>query len=157
MATERKVKDRRSLDRRSKERREKKAAFSGPDKRISPRRSDKRRLINTDRRFKGGRTLRLGVMYEQGSVVPKDYREACRCYKEAAELGNAESQNRLGTMYFEGKGVKQDYIQAQKWFYLAGKSGLQEAVHNVRVLEKKMTPDQIVQAKQLARDWLLKH
>ncbi len=157
MAKERKSKERRSRDRRSLERRSLETGFSGEERRKSQRREGKRRIIKTDRRFKGGRTLRLGAMYEQGSVVPQDYMEAFRCYKKAAEVGNAEAQNCLGKLYYQGKGVKQNDVQALMWFSLSGANGMDDAVHNIRVVKKKLKPDQIAKARDLAAEWREKH
>ena len=47
----------------------------------------------------------LGVMYEKGEGVPKDYKQAAYWYSKAAEQGNAEAQTILGIMYGEGEGV----------------------------------------------------
>ena len=56
----------------------------------------------------------LGVMYEKGQSVRKDYVEAVRWYRKAAEQGIAEAQFNLGLMYYNGQGVRQDYVQIVK-------------------------------------------
>ncbi len=56
--------------------------------------------------------FKLGVRYERGEGVPKDYAQAVLCYRKAAEQGDAVAQQTLGTMYEDGKGVPQDYVLA---------------------------------------------
>ena len=48
----------------------------------------------------------LGVMYANGRGVPKDYTEARKWYRKAADQGHAEAQYKLGLMYAAaGQGV----------------------------------------------------
>lgn len=44
-------------------------------------------------------------------------------YRERAEQGDAEAQNRLGVMYRDGEGVPEDDAQAYAWFNLSGEWG----------------------------------
>ncbi len=46
----------------------------------------------------------------------KEYKTAIVYYRQAAELGNADAQNRLGICYFNGDGINQDYEEAIKLF-----------------------------------------
>ena len=99
----------------------------------------------------------LGVYYEFGYGVPQDYAKAAKWYRLAAEQGLALAQNNLGELYDRGLGVTQDYVQADMWFILAAAGGSYEAPNNRDHIETLMTPSQIEQAQQLARDWLAKH
>jgi TPR repeat protein len=56
----------------------------------------------------------LGVCYEQGWGVPRDYVEAARLYQLAAAQGNAEAQCGFGGLYENGKGVAQDFVEAAR-------------------------------------------
>ena len=95
----------------------------------------------------------LGVMYDEGDGVPQDYKEAFKWYRLAAEQGDAFAQTYLGVMYAKGEGVPQDYALAHKWWNLAGSNGVKQAVGNRNILEKKMTPQQIEKAQEMARNW----
>jgi hypothetical protein len=49
--------------------------------------------------------------------------------------------------------VPQDYVQAHKWFNLSAFGGHERSVLNRNAVEKRMTPDQIAEAKKLFREW----
>jgi len=46
----------------------------------------------------------------------KDYVEAAKCWRLAAEQDNSLAQFNLASMYVNGQGVTQDYQEALKWF-----------------------------------------
>ena len=95
----------------------------------------------------------LGVMYEHGRGVPKNHKEAVKWYRLSAEQGDASAQFNLGILYAKGEGVPQDYVLAHMWWNLAGSSGLEVAVNNRNIVEKKMSPQQIEKAQEMARNW----
>jgi TPR repeat protein len=43
----------------------------------------------------------LGVMYDNGRGVPKDYKEAVKWFRKAAEQGHAKAHFNLGVMYLQ--------------------------------------------------------
>ncbi len=47
----------------------------------------------------------LGLMYEDGTVVPQDYIEALKWFRLAADQGEACAQRNLGLMHDNGCGV----------------------------------------------------
>ena len=89
----------------------------------------------------------LAGLYEEGRGVKKDQALATQWHKLAAERGLALAQFNLGQRYDLGMGVKSDFVEALKWLSLASKSGIGEASELTVPLEKKMTKDQIVEAK----------
>jgi TPR repeat protein len=46
-----------------------------------------------------------GTMYANGWGVPRDYAEALRWYRKAADQGDANAQGNLGTMYARCKAI----------------------------------------------------
>jgi hypothetical protein len=46
-----------------------------------------------------------------------------RCWRRAAEQGDASAQEELATAYFWGDGVEQDHSEAAKWFLKAAEQG----------------------------------
>lgn len=99
----------------------------------------------------------LGLIYRNGLGVTRDYKESVRWSKLAAEQGQAYSQGRLGLMFAKGQGVVQDFTQAYKWHSIAVANGDKLAEMDRNNLEKQMTPDQISEAKKLAREWMKEH
>ncbi|MCE5294554.1 MAG: F-box/SEL1-like repeat protein [Chlamydiales bacterium] len=72
---------------------------------------------------------RLGVLYEEGNIVPQDLEEAAKWYRKAAELGNIDAQVNLAALLL--------YSQPQeslKWALPAAKKGLARAQNLVGVL-----------------------
>jgi TPR repeat protein len=65
----------------------------------------------------------LGVKYEFGSDLSRDYSEAMRWYRLSAKQGDAGAQHNIGYLYFNGLGVPQDYSEAMKWYRLAAEHG----------------------------------
>jgi TPR repeat protein len=85
----------------------------------------------------------LGVMYGDGSGVPKDYTEAARWYRAAAEQGDSEGQYDLATLYAAGRGVPLDYESAYFWYSLAASSGHARSASRLTILSKIMTARQL--------------
>lgn len=92
-------------------------------------------------------------MYESGPGVLRNYKEAVKWYRKAADQGYALAQNILGVMYALGKGVPQDYVQTHMWMNLAAANGLEKAKKGRDIAARRMTPAQIEQAQKLAREW----
>ena len=94
-------------------------------------------------------------MYYEGEGVSQDYKKAAEWFTKAAEQGNARAQNMLACMYYEGKGVSEHYVESYKWAILAGKNG--EVVSSIKdSLRKQMTPAQIAQAQNQAKQFVIK-
>jgi hypothetical protein len=100
----------------------------------------------------------LGVMYAKG--VSPNYGEAALWYRLAADHGLAGAQFNLGMMHVEGQGVSQDYVQGHMWLDLAAAQlpALRANQRNSTIdardhIASKMTPQQIVEAQQLAFEW----
>lgn len=66
----------------------------------------------------------LGKRYCNGDGVPKDYTEAMRWFRKAAEQGHAEAQWSLGNLYkYADNGIHPNLIEAVKWFRKAAEQG----------------------------------
>lgn len=66
---------------------------------------------------------RLALCYFEGKGVSKDYKEAIKWFRKAAELGNADAAHHLGLCYSGGYGVDTDYDQALRWHLIAAQRG----------------------------------
>lgn len=102
----------------------------------------------------------LGYMSWGGQGTEVDHVAAATWFRKAAEQGNALAQLGLGTLYELGKGVPKDYVQAYKWYELATVDDgeyeadlFDRAKRSRDSLIGQMTPEQIAEAKKLARMW----
>ena len=73
----------------------------------------------------------LGILYDNGHGVARDYREAAKWYRLAAAQGDADAQYSLGILYDDGHGVPRDDTEAAKWFHLAADQGYAMAQNNL--------------------------
>ena len=61
----------------------------------------------------------------------KDYAEAVKWYRKAAEQGNADAQYSLGYCYYKGRGVAKDCAEAVRWIRKAADQGNIDAQCNL--------------------------
>jgi TPR repeat protein len=92
----------------------------------------------------------LGLLYAKGQGVARNYSEAVRWWRKAAEQGQADAQSGLGVLHFNGDGVALDYVKAHMWFNLAAEAGAEAAAENRDLVASHMTPAQIAEARRLA-------
>ena len=91
-------------------------------------------------------------MYTNGFGVQQDYTEAIKWYRKSAEQGNAVAQYNLGVMYNKGHGLQKDNVQAYAWTGIAAANGNADAVQARNYLETQLTPNELEEARQLARE-----
>jgi TPR repeat protein len=101
---------------------------------------------------------KLGYLHHKGKGVQRDLGEAVKLYSQAADQGLPEAQFRLGILYALGEGVQQDYVVAHAWLDLAAANSQDgavrtRAVESRDILARKMAPEQISAAKELAQEW----
>lgn len=74
---------------------------------------------------KNKKTYTPEEMYQIGSSLyeQKNYQEALKWYKKAAEGGLIDAQSELGFMYLKGEGVTVNKTEAIRWLSNAGQSG----------------------------------
>jgi S1-C subfamily serine protease len=70
-------------------------------------------------------------MYYRGEGVAKDYKEAVRLFRQAADQGDAVAQSYLGLMYQKGEGVAKDAKVAVGWYRQAADLGNAWAQRNL--------------------------
>jgi hypothetical protein len=73
----------------------------------------------------------LGLMYDLGTGVPTNFKEAVKWYQLSADQGNSDAQNNLATMYAEGEGVVKDAIKAKKLYESAAQQGNFDSPNNI--------------------------
>ena len=95
----------------------------------------------------------LASLYDYGRGGPQDFKMAVRWYLRAANQGNELAQRKLGLLYERGDGVPKDYVQAYMWYKLGTANGGTVGALQRDELAIRMTSDQLVEAKKLAREW----
>lgn len=66
---------------------------------------------------------RLGKLYLQGKLVPKDVPKALEYLTASAKEGNPLAQYTLGKLYLMGKDVERDLEEAYRWFQASAQQG----------------------------------
>ena len=105
-----------------------------------------------------GTQFNSGLMYDLQQGIPRAYTQAVRSFTKAAETGHTGAQFILGVMYAKGEGMPNDYVNAHKWLNLAAASTSEHGIRDLAVsyrawTERKMSPIQIAEAQELAREW----
>lgn len=69
----------------------------------------------------------LGIMFEIGRGVPKDYKKAGELFELAAKNNDIDAHYSLGLLYLHGLGTEKNQAVAFEKFSLAAKAGHAEA------------------------------
>lgn len=96
----------------------------------------------------------LGLRYELGEDLDKDFSLAAHWYLKAAKQGLANAQYSLGLLYAEGHGVAEDQRQAAVWYLRAAKQGHASAQCNIAIGYYR--GEGVVCDHKLALRWMLK-
>ena len=95
----------------------------------------------------------LGVIYFLGQGIEPDHVAAVQWFQRAATQGTSESALKLAVMYANGHGVEQDLVQAYQWTRIAEDQGDPAAEEWIASLSRRMTAEQISEARSLADVW----
>jgi TPR repeat protein len=101
----------------------------------------------------------LGFFYHNGFGVKPNQVEAVKWFQKAAEQGDPRSQYYVGIIYATGKGVTKDLQKADMWLTLSAtnpKTTYRDSLYTkeeINKVEKKMTPEQLAQVKELVSNW----
>lgn len=69
----------------------------------------------------------LGLRYQNGDGVERDFSEATKWYLEAAENGHALAQMLIARQYATGEGVDCDLAESARWYREAAENGIAAA------------------------------
>ena len=94
----------------------------------------------------------LGLMYANGLGVPRDHVEAVKWYRRAADQGDRDAQFNLGLVLARGDAGRVDLAQAHMWFDLAADLGDPEACAGRDHVAQELTPMELAEARNRARD-----
>jgi len=83
---------------------------------------------------------RLGVLYQTGTGVRKNYTKALYFFKQAAEQGLAKAQYSLAQIFENGWGINPDYRQAFNLYQQAADKGYAQAQEKIKKIAKEGWP-----------------
>ena len=95
----------------------------------------------------------LGELFYKSDIRTRDYRQAFKWYKNAAINGSRPAQHRLGTMYARGQGGERNLAKAYAWCKVAVFQDSRRARRKLRIIEKKMSLQQLRLGRWLAQDY----
>src|SRR5712672_2271525 len=100
----------------------------------------------------------LAALYSSGVGRPRSDEEAFRWFSRAADQGHSHAMLVLAGLYAIGRGTSNDNLKAYKWAYIVSVGTRVEEFRNgarqlIGVLETRMTPEQVNQAKADAGGW----
>ncbi len=124
----------------------------------TPQKPYRERLLERARNGDADAQFELGKNYETGRIgLPKDFSQAQYWYRKAADQGDPYAEASLGILFNFGKGVQRDYVQAYMWYDRAAmhaQGGDRDSIVELRDgIVENLTPQQIAEAKRLAREW----
>ena len=94
---------------------------------------------------------RLGKLYLQGELVPKDVPKALEYLTASAKEGNPLAQYTLGKLYLMGKDVERDLEEAYRWFEMSAQQGNPYAQFFLDHFVKTQSPHLLLTATKLLR------
>ncbi len=76
----------------------------------------------------------LGVLYDNGTGVPRDQALAIRWFQRGADLGSSHAANNLGNKYATGNGVTRDDVRAAALYRRGAELGHPDAMTNLGIM-----------------------
>ena len=96
----------------------------------------------------------IGVMYAMGLGVKQDRRRAFEWYMRASLKGHAGAQSGIAWYYETGMGLPaHDLVRGYMWYVLSAIGGDPDAAISQQEIVKKMTAEEIAEAKILIEDY----
>lgn len=88
-----------------------------------------------------GALVNLGFMYVTGKGRDRNYEEAMKLYRRAADLGNLRARTNIGEMFQRGWSVDKNLDEAVLWYKLAAQNGWPNALDTMANLFLKGRDD----------------
>ena len=88
------------------------------------------------------RYYKKALRYEKGEGVPADEEEAYSCYRQAAEMGNADAQYKMGEFSEKGICCSKSLKEAEYWYHKSFENGNDKAGVALKRLYSGVTDDE---------------
>ncbi|MFQ5534680.1 MAG: tetratricopeptide repeat protein [Sphingomonadales bacterium] len=99
----------------------------------------------------------LGLAYQLGDGVGRDFVAAQKYYLMAAQQGHAGAQVALGNLCLMGLGMEKDKVLAYMWFSIAATADHGMATRKLEKMAGYMSAEEIAQAQLLEQSWRETH
>jgi TPR repeat protein len=99
----------------------------------------------------------LGLLYEEGQGVAKNYDLARFWYLRAAQQGFIDAYFALGDIYAAGRGTESDRSLAYHWYTMAAASGHARAKEIMGRYAPKLSTQQMAESDRSTKAWKLAH
>ena len=99
----------------------------------------------------------LGMMYLKGQGVEKNYEEAGKWFRKAAENRLPQAQYRLAELYTEGEGVPRDYEFAYIWYSVGAAHKHKLSQNAVEKARGKLSKNELTEANKLVAEFIGKY
>lgn len=99
--------------------------------------------------------LCLGELYLTGTGLIKNYEEAFRWFKCAADQGNIKAQVKLSSLFWKGVGTARNPAMSYAWLKIATLTGYKRWHHKLATywVKKTLTNDELENANRYVLDW----
>ena len=84
----------------------------------------------------------LGVLFQKGQGVEKNYSESYKWFKKSAEDGYTPAQVSLGYVYDQGMGLNRNKVKAFMWWKIASLHGDNDAKTLLQILLTEMNENE---------------
>ena len=99
----------------------------------------------------------LGLLYEEGQALPRDYDLARFWYLRAATGGYTDAYFALGEIYAKGRGTLPDRSLTYHWYSMAAEKGHRRAQELLPRYAPKLSHEQMIEAKRITAAWHVAH
>jgi TPR repeat protein len=93
--------------------------------------------------------MNLGIIFDTGEKLPRDFKQAAFWYQNAAEKGVVPAQFNLGSLYESGQGVKKNEVVAFALYTIAMYNGFPPSSNKLEALKARMTAPDLALGKAL--------
>ena len=99
----------------------------------------------------------LGMMYLKGQGVEKNYEEAGKWFRKAAENRLPQAQYKLADLYTEGEGVPRDYEFAYIWYNVGAAHKHKLSQNAVDKARAKLSKSELAEAEKMVVEFTGKY
>lgn len=96
--------------------------------------ADIKRVVSLARQGRPAEQNLLGLLFQHGHGVNRDYQEAARWFREAINHDYIDAVHNLGVMLYQGLGADRDYEAALRYFKVASDHGHAESACHIGMM-----------------------